>query len=303
MKLAVNYSEAAAALYRRGQIDVDYFKCPAWPALVDQVRAELPTIVHFPLVAGAPGDDAYDSEIRQSADWNKVERMLATTATRHVNLHLAPEAAWFPAIPVHSVAAADVEHVCERMVRTVEAVVRRFGPERVIVENDYGGTSATPQAACLPETIARVVAETGCGLLLDLSHARLAARNLGTDAQTYMRSLPVHRLEEIHITGVRRFSGHWLAATRRAAAGDPFIERYAGEWLDHLPMTTADWRFLRWATGEWRRGAWRMPWVETFEYGGVSAFFLSVTDERFLAEQVPRLRALALNGQTGADER
>jgi hypothetical protein len=63
----------------------------------------------------------------------------------------------------------------------------------------------------LPETICRVVEETDCGLLLDLSHARLAAWALNMDPQDYVNQLPVQRICEIHVTGIQRIDRHWVA--------------------------------------------------------------------------------------------
>jgi uncharacterized protein (UPF0276 family) len=295
MKLAVNYCEVAADLVRRDQIRIDYFKCPAWPALVERVTAEFPTFVHFPLQVGAPTGGAIDSETGLAPDWDRVDHFLATTETRHVNLHLAPEVGWFPDVPVHSVEPRDVEQVAEGLIRDVQDVVHRFGPQRVIVENDYAGADATLLAACLPEVISRVVAETGCGMLLDLSHARLAAHKLGSKGRAYLSSLPLTQIEEIHVTGIRRLAGRWLETAQRRAPDDNLVRQYAGGLIDHLPMTRADWRSLAWALDQVRHGHWRAPWAVTFEYGGVSSFFESVTKTGYLATQVPRLYAM-VNG-------
>lgn len=88
--------------------------------------------------------------------------------------------------------------IAEAVVRDVEAIAARFGPERVIVENDYGGKGAHPRAALLPEVIAQVVEETGVGFLFDLSHARLAAPQVGLGPCEYIARLPLHRLREMH---------------------------------------------------------------------------------------------------------
>jgi uncharacterized protein (UPF0276 family) len=299
MELAVNYSEAAADLVRRGRIRVDYFKCPAWPALVEKVRAEFPTFIHFPLQVGAPIDGVIDSETGLTPDWDRVDHFLAATETRHVNLHLAPRVDWFPDVPVHSVEPQHVAQVVERLTRDVQDVVRRFGPQHVIVENDYAGADATLLAACLPEAISRVVAETGCGLLLDLSHARLAAHKLQSKGRAYITGLPLTHIQEIHVTGIRRLAGHWLAAAQQMAPDDELVRQYAGDLIDHLPMTSADWKSLRWALGQIRHGHWHAPWTLTFEYGGVSSFFGAVTKTGYLAAQVPRLYGM-VNGTSGS---
>ncbi|HLV36123.1 MAG TPA: hypothetical protein VKY59_13445, partial [Spirillospora sp.] len=52
MKFALNYSPQAAELLRAGDIDIDLFKCPDWPHLIEQARQQRPVYIHFPLVAG-----------------------------------------------------------------------------------------------------------------------------------------------------------------------------------------------------------------------------------------------------------
>ena len=58
IKLAVNYSDATADLLRRGHVDFDYFKTPAWPDLIATAQALRPVNVHFPLLVGYGIDGA-----------------------------------------------------------------------------------------------------------------------------------------------------------------------------------------------------------------------------------------------------
>ena len=86
--------------------------------------------------------------------------------------------------------------------------------------------------ACLPEVVRRVIEETGCGLLLDLSHTRLAAQELGMDARDYISALPVERIHEIHVTGIQRFEGRWMDMVRRAGIKEEEVV-FAGQPIDH----------------------------------------------------------------------
>ena len=294
MQLAVNYSHTAADLWDRGRIAVDRFKCPAWPDLVATVRQAHPVYVHFPLNAGRGTGDALDSETNQVADWQKVEALLAQTGTPFVNVHLAPAAQDHPDIPADTTAAAHVERLADCLVRDVAAVVRRFGPERVIVENDY----ELPRPAFLPEVIRRVVEETGCGLLLDLSHARLAAGVLGLDACAYIAALPLERVREVHLTGIQLFDDRWVDALRQAGIAEDVIQGFAGRLMDHLPLTDADWAFTAWAMAQVREGAWGQPWIVTLECGGVGPLWEAITEADVLADQVPRLHALVKERST-----
>jgi uncharacterized protein (UPF0276 family) len=192
----------------------------------------------------------------------------------------------------------DVEIIAQALIRDVQAVCRRLGPERVVVENDYYSAGRHLRPAFSPAVIARVVTETGCGLLLDLAHARISAAELAMADQDYVTALPVGRLREIHVAGVQRLEGEWL---ERIEAVDPDLARgYAHRLLDHLPMTDDDWALLDWAAGRIRGGAWSEPWMVTLERGGVGPVWELTGESTELRQEITRLRraisiALSLN--------
>lgn len=291
-EFALNYSELAARLVREGAIRVDRFKCPAWPDLVARVQTEFPVYVHFGLRVGPGRGVAIDGETNQPADWSRVEQLLRATDTPYVNLHLAPTAGDWPGIPEEAAEPYRAREALERLSRDVRAVVERFGPERVVLENDWGEVDWFPRAACLPEVIRGVVQESGCGLLLDLAHARLAAQRLGVRPATYVSALPTARLREVHVSGVRRIGRAWVQRMERAGAGQPTIARYRGQLNDHLPLTASDWRFVSQSLDNVRAGAWGRPDLATLEYGGVGPLWEAVGEESSMVEQATRLYGL-----------
>jgi uncharacterized protein (UPF0276 family) len=256
------------------------------------VREIYPLYVHFPLRAGAGIGDALDSETNRPVDWNRVETLLAHAGTSQVNLHIATTVEDCPGIPLDTTDPAHAEMLAGRLIRDVRAVVERFGPERVIIENDFdnGGLHLLP--TYLPQTLHRVVEETGCGLLLDVAHARIAARYLQMDVREYIAALPVAHTREIHVTGVQRFGKRWVSRLRRAGLDAGTIGDLAGRPLDHLPMTDDDWGLFAWVMEQTHNGTWGKPWVVTFEYGGVGPLFEALTLADVLAAQIPRLYAL-----------
>jgi len=296
MKLAVNYSDPVANLLRDQQIQIDYFKCPAWPDLVATVQKIHPTYVHFPLRVGAGIGDAIDTETKQLPDWNKVETLLNRTDTPLVNLHLSPTVQDYPNIPVDTTDLTHINMLVESMVKDVEAVARRFGSEHVIIENDHDFGNRHLRPAFLPEVICRVVEETDCGFLLDISHARLAAYSLGINIHEYISALPVSRIREIHITGVQRLEGHWIERMLQAGVDAFIIQRFTGRLVDHLPMTGKDWDLFAWSMEQIHSGMWKRPWVVAFEYGGVSSLHAAITEIDVLANQIPQLYTLIKEG-------
>ena len=274
MKFAMNYSPQAESLLAQQAISLGFFKCPPpWdravteyaPDLLKRARATRPIYLHFPLHAGR--------NTLANTDWNQVEAALAETGTPFVNVHLQAQAEDFSEMPVGTTLPERKKRVTDILVRDVAIITERFGPERVMVENvSYRG----PQGKCLylcvdPEVICRVVAETGCGLLLDTAHARLTTAALGIETRDYLARLPVAHLREIHVVGVQS------DGTRLR---------------DSMAMGPEDWDLIEWVFQRIRGGEWPAPWALAFEYGGVGPGLEWRSDAAIMAQQAPRLEAL-----------
>jgi uncharacterized protein len=266
MELAINYSTQAARLLAECKIQLDRFKCPDWPDTIAEAQAQLPVVVHFTLSAGS-------GKLKKTADWDFVARLLAQTGTPYVNLHLDPTQKEFPNISVQDLSPAEAQKVFKAMRKDVRAAVREFGSERVIVENVpfRGPKDKVFRTAVEPDRIQEIVDDTGCGLLLDISHARIAAHHLGLDAHDYLDQLPVHKLKELHFTGLHNLDGYLQ---------------------DHLPVLEHDWPILEWVLGKIRTGQWANPWLLAFEYGGIGEKFARRSDPSVMVAQVPRLYTL-----------
>jgi uncharacterized protein len=290
--LAVNYSAATGDLVREEAIQVDRHKCPAWPDLIHHLRngggVRQPLHVHFPLLVGTGRGYPISTETNDAPDWTMIEALMDETGTSWVSAHMGPRPEDHPGLDERPW-KEQVATITDALIRDFEPLIARFGGENVVGENifEYFGMHLRPSV--LPEVITRVIETVGCDLLLDLSHARLAARGLGMNERAYIEALPVAHLREIHITGIQRFSAFWIR--RLEAAGlDPEVHAVrSGEWIDHLPMTDEDWLFFEWAMSRIRDGHWRTPEVIAFEYGGLGPDFEALTIREVLAEQVPRL--------------
>jgi uncharacterized protein (UPF0276 family) len=214
---------------------------------------------------------------------------MAQTGTPLVNIHLAPSTHDNPDLASDDFSAPTAEEITRRMIHDVSCLTNHFGSEKVIAENDTGDTGMV-NAAILPEVISTVIRETGCGLLLDLAHAQIAARTLNVDTKEYLSRLPTDRIGEIHITGVQYLGPEWQERIRTSGTVPPErLPRYRDRWMDHLPITPKDWELIEWAAAQIHAGAWKEPWVASCEYGGLSGFFEAVMDESVIREQIPRL--------------
>ncbi len=264
MKFAINYSTQAAELLSEGKIEIDRFKTPNWPNLVKEAGNFCPVAVHFGLQAGS-------GQLKNS-DWGPVERLLTETGTPYVNLHLSPKNEDYPGFPIETLNPDQFQQVVDNLIEDVRAVVKQFGPERVIAENvPYRGEAGKVlRPAAEPGVIRQILDATGCGLLMDISHARITAHHLAVDAQSYITQLPVERLKELHFTGLHPLDGRLQ---------------------DHLSILDTDWPFLEWVMEQIRKGEWAHPWMLALEYGGVGEKFAWRSDKTVIEQQVPRVYA------------
>jgi hypothetical protein len=244
MYFAVNYSPEAEALVRRGRARIDRFKCPPQSDLVTRVQERYPVYVHFPLEVGSGiGDATVGGE---PADWAKVDRLLAETATPLVNVQCTLNHTRDPSDRMGSEGTglsstrSCREELVANLIRDISAVTERFGTDGVAIENDHDFGGRRPRTAILPHAVRSVLQTTDCGLVLDLAHARLAARSLGLETRQYVRALPTNRLRELHVSGVQRLEGRWLARVRQGIDEGDSVEHLFGRPADHLPMTGPD---------------------------------------------------------------
>lgn len=258
MQFAVNYSTNLAELVKTGKVDFDLFKCPDWDGLLKAATAVKPVYLHLDISLGR--------DQLQKLDFDRLKRMLIETGTPHVNCHLAGP----PDFKIGN--KTDRNKLLKQWIKEIEVLKHAFAGYTIISENlPFEPLIPEFHLASDVELISKAIIETDTGLLLDISHARITANTLGIDYQEYVEKLPMDRLHEVHITGIRRYHG--------------FLE-------DHFEMRTEDWPSTEWTAEQIRIGAWREPEIVAFEYGGVGEWFSWRTESWALEEQVPRLYAL-----------
>ncbi len=255
MKFAVNYSNPLIRLIKEDAIELDWIKCPDWDGMLEEAAAYKPVTIHFDLEAGLGKT--------LDVDVSRIGRFLETTETPHVNTHLVTPRSYTPDDPT------ELHRVNDLWRQEIGWMVDRFGADKVVLEH-FPYTLSMPHIAPAADavTFSRVIEDTGCQLLVDLAHARITADTLGIDVKDYIGAMPMERLAELHVTGIRP---------------------YGGVLTDHFGMDEEGWEILKWALQEIRSGQWKEPRVVAFEYGGVGDVFVWRTDYDVLKEQVPRL--------------
>ena len=264
MRLAVNYSLELARLITEGAASVDLVKCglaghgggrgPAGPLL----RPFLAAPGRWQHRRGRLGARGRSS--RPHAD--AAGQLPHLPAVRPLPVARRRCRRRRDAHPGHRGAAAQPRHA-DRAVRAGAC----DGREPLLVPEGQPPADAMCDE---PRGHRRAGRAASYGFVLDLSHARIAARQLGVDERGYVSSLPVGQLRELHVSG---------------------IGEVGGQLTDHLPLAEEDWAALDWAM-EQIRAAWGRPQIVAFEYGGIGEPFKWRSEYTVLADQVPRLKGM-----------
>ncbi len=134
-----------------------------------------------------------------------------------------------------------VQHVAGR-IREVQDTLGR----RLLVENITRYFSYPESELSEGEFISAVCEEADCDLLLDLTNAWINQQNLGIAFDEFLQSLPLQRVEEVHMAGVGNCDGQFIDS--HSSAPDATIwdcyRQFCGlksgvpcliEWDDSLP--------------------------------------------------------------------
>ncbi len=258
MRFAVNYSVPMEKLLREGAVDCELLKCPEWENIVSAARPLRPVHVHFEIIVGNGGFEHLDFDL--------IRAMLSNTETPHLNCHLMGSPDLDPNSP------SDQRKLLDSWISGMQYLKEQVPGVKLVAENlPYIPETYGSEIGSSPEMITRAIVEADAGLLFDLSHARISCHYLGLDLDAYTNQLPMDRLSELHITGLRHYNGYLN---------------------DHFELSAEDWKAAEWARAQIQTGAWREPEIAAFEYGGVGEVFGWRTQEWVLRQQVPRLAKL-----------
>jgi uncharacterized protein (UPF0276 family) len=256
MKLTANHSDALVGLILTEQVQVDAIE---WVdklslAAIASVRNKLPGMAfHF-----HPGRIFFSNQaLAQLKGY-----LLACPETEAVSIHLSPlpPLITFPALRWKLfLPEPDSNAAIARFIRQVKWLQNQLDLP-VILENMPVLHPTRYRFESEPTTIRDTLEATGCQLLLDLAHARIAAEAREVPVKDYLSQLPLELTKQIHLAGVRR-------------------DVKNGRLYDaHESLTEEDYELLAWAL---RR---TQPKLVTLEYFR--------EDSEALKTQLTRLRQL-----------
>lgn len=200
MKIACNYYLETEQLLDERIIDLDYFKYPglvfqmeimkdldAFESFCNKLTAKRPILLH----GLYPSPHDLSSPSLQTDFNNEVaNRLIKITGTPGLSLH-----------PALSKIPDDVPF---------EKTFRTIVENAIFIKEQYADLEFVSLENCdniqwgeliKPDRISRLLSETGCDFLLDISHAYCASRWLNIPFIEYLKMLPLDKTVEIHING------------------------------------------------------------------------------------------------------
>ena len=234
MKLSVNHSQALISGLTAGSLHVDAIEwVPALPPqAIREAREILPEMpFHF-----HQGRMRFDQPGYQALR----EYIQLCPQSPWVSIHLAPLPAlitipalrWKLFLPQPSPTGS-----IRRFIQQVKKLQLRF-KRPVILENMPALHPRKYRFESEPETIWQVQEATGCKLLLDLAHARIAAEARRMDVHAYIKALPLEHVVQMHLAGTRRdersgrlFDAHQPLSREDYELLDWTLARAAPEWI------------------------------------------------------------------------
>lgn len=187
-------------------------------ATLERLRADYPMAMHgVAMSIGASGvgpDPAYLAKVKALADridplW--VSDHLCWIGTGEHQLHdLYP-------LPYTEEAA---RHVIAQIGRAQDALGRRL-----VIENVSSYLRFRYDAAAEWQFLAHVAEQADCLLLVDVNNIQVSALNHGFDPLTYLRALPAHRVQQMHLAG-HSFQGQQVIDTHDHPVSDAVFALY-----------------------------------------------------------------------------
>lgn len=218
--LSANATPQLVELIREGRVRVDYLKVGSWmaPQTLASFDSGLPLVLHGTEVLSR--EETFPQEVLAG-----VKAWVARTGTPWLSEHLGFSceeveiaSEMIPALGTRLLSLDEArENIC-RNAKQLQAAI----PVPLLLENLPRCLNHAHDHVCEPDFIAHVLQETGCGLLLDVAHARVSAFILGYDVYDYLARLPLEKTVEIHVSGPREEGG--ILTDRHEAMTQPDYE-------------------------------------------------------------------------------
>jgi uncharacterized protein (UPF0276 family) len=160
---------------------------------LEKLREDYPIALHS-IGLNLGGVDAFDidhlnkfKEIYQRFEPNWISDHLCWSAINGVKHH--------DLLPIPRTQEA-LRNVCERI-----SYFQDFFNRQLVIENITAYIDYQESVFSEIDFLTEIVKTTGCGLLLDITNARINAQNRKVDFKDYFESFPLESVKQIHLSG------------------------------------------------------------------------------------------------------
>jgi uncharacterized protein (UPF0276 family) len=199
-----------------------------------RIKEHYPIVMHgVALSIGTvdPLNSEYLRKLKQLSDWVQpawISDHLCWTGVAHKNTH--------DLLPVPYTEEA-LQHIIKRIRAVQDFLERPIALENPSTYLEFS-QSSMPEA----EFIARMAEESGCNLLLDVNNIYVTCYNHRLDVKTYLDTLPLDRVIQIHLSGHTNKGTH-IIDTHDAQVIDEVwnIYKYVVHKAERVPNTMIEW--------------------------------------------------------------
>lgn len=255
-RLTANYSESLAKLLRSGEVSIDGVEVGPWMPIekILSLREEFPNLrVQFHAGSFISRYKYWPGALKQLSKYH------SCTQSEWVSVHIELLHIWTflmsSRFGIH-MKPPNEEHAKNNFVRILGKLKDNVEMP-IILENLPSLHQEKYAYAAAPSAITEIIRATDSGLLLDISHARIASSYQKISVENYLEKLPLDRTIQVHVSGARKINGYLQDV--------------------HEPMQEEDYEILKWVLGKTK------PKVITLEY---------FRDTDPLREQLRKLREI-----------
>jgi uncharacterized protein len=199
---APHYREVLQQLPRLGWVEVhseNFFGGGSPLRTLLRVREHYPVSMHgvgMGLASSAPLDQAHLSALRRLCD-----AVQPAAVSEHLSWNTSAGLVINDLLPFPYTLEA-LSNVASR----VEQVQEKLG-RQLLVENLSSYLSFARSEMSEGEFLAELTRRTGCGILFDMENLHVNARNLGVDAEAFIKAIPAEAVKEYHLAGYSEIDG------------------------------------------------------------------------------------------------
>ncbi len=188
-----------------------------WKKKLDTVAEKYPITCHgLSLSIGSP-DDLDMNFLKDVKDF--LNRYDVKIYSEHLSFSKAANAHLYDLLPIPFRQDA-VDHIAARI-----SIVHDYLKRPLVIENVSYYTSVEAQMSEL-EFIQKVVAKSGCQLLLDVNNVYVNAFNHQYDAKAFISQLPLDNVAYIHMAGHEKVAPDLIIDTHGEAIIDPVYDLF-----------------------------------------------------------------------------